>query len=99
MNLNLERETTKEELNDYMRQVALHSPLRQQIDYSNSAEVVSTDFVGTRSACIYDAVATIVNGKSAIVYLWYDNEFGYSSQVYRVLEQMAGVKYAVYPQV
>lgn len=98
LNLTLNRETTVEELNEYMRQVALHSDLHKQIDYSNSPEVVSSDFVGTRSACIYDSVATIVNGSNAVVYLWYDNEFGYSCQVHRVLEQMAGVKYAVYPK-
>ena len=45
-----------------MRQVALHSPYRKQIDFSNSPEVVSTDFVGSRAACVFDAQATIVNG-------------------------------------
>ncbi len=98
LKLSLETETTKEELNDYMRTVALHSPLRKQIDYSNSTEVVSSDMVGSRHACIFDSEATIVNGKSAILYCWYDNEFGYSCQVHRLLEQMAGVDYAVYPQ-
>lgn len=98
LNLTLKKATTVEELNEYMRQTALHSDLRKQIDYSNSTEVVSSDFVGSRSACIYDAVATIVNGNNVVVYLWYDNEFGYSCQVHRVLEQMAGVKYAVYPK-
>jgi glyceraldehyde 3-phosphate dehydrogenase len=98
LKLTLEKETTKEELNEYMRQVALHSPLRKQIDYSNSQEVVSSDMVGSRHACIFDAEATIVNGTSAVLYCWYDNEFGYSCQVHRVLEQMAGVEYAVYPK-
>ncbi|NRB41152.1 MAG: glyceraldehyde-3-phosphate dehydrogenase [Pseudomonadales bacterium] len=98
LNLQLEKSTTKEELNDYMRDIAMHSDLRKQIDFSNSIESVSTDFVGTRCACIFDSVATIVNDKSAVVYLWYDNEFGYSCQVHRVLEQMSGVQYAVYPK-
>jgi glyceraldehyde 3-phosphate dehydrogenase len=98
LNLTLEKSTTVDELNEYMRTIALHSDLRKQIDYSNSPEVVSTDFVGTRCASIYDAEATIVNGANAVVYLWYDNEFGYSCQVHRVLEQMAGVRYAVYPK-
>jgi glyceraldehyde 3-phosphate dehydrogenase len=99
LNLNLEKETDAEKLNEYMRSVALHSPLRKQIDYSNSPEVVSTDFVGSRHACVYDAEATIVNGKQAVVYLWYDNEFGYSCQVFRVLQQMAGIEYATYPKI
>jgi len=98
LKLNLNQATTVEEMNDYMRNVAVHSELRKQIDFSNSHEVVSTDFVGSRSACIFDAEATIVNGKTAVLYCWYDNEFGYSCQVHRIVEQMAGVKYAVYPK-
>ncbi|MEE4204101.1 MAG: glyceraldehyde-3-phosphate dehydrogenase [Halieaceae bacterium] len=98
LNLTLERETDKETLNEYMRNVALHSPMRKQIDYSNSPEVVSSDFVGSRAACVLDAKATIVNGKQAVLYLWYDNEYGYSCQVYRILEQMAGIQYLTYPQ-
>ena len=98
LNLTLKRDTTAEEVNEFMRNQALHSSLRKQIDYSGSPEVVSTDFVGSRHACIFDAQATIVNGKQAVLYLWYDNEFGYSCQVHRILERMAGIHYAVYPQ-
>lgn len=97
LNLTLREETTVEEVNEYMRFQALHSPLRKQIDYSASPEIVSSDFVGSRHACIFDAQATIVNGKQAVLYLWYDNEFGYSCQVYRILEQMAGIDYTVFP--
>jgi glyceraldehyde 3-phosphate dehydrogenase len=64
--------------------------LRQQIDYVESPEVVSTDFVGSHRAGIVDGLATIANGTDVILYVWYDNEFGYSSQVIRVLEVMAG---------
>ena len=98
LNLQLEKGTTREELNQYMREVALHSPLQQQIDFTNSPEVVSTDFVGSRHACVYDSKATIVEDTSAVLYCWYDNEFGYSCQVVRCLEDMAGVAYARFPQ-
>ena len=98
LNLHLRRATSVEEVNEYMRKTALHSVLRKQIDYSNSPEMVSTDFVGSRHACVFDAEATLVNGDHITVYLWYDNEFGYSCQVYRILEQMAAVHYAVYPR-
>ncbi|WP_390595007.1 glyceraldehyde-3-phosphate dehydrogenase [Simiduia litorea] len=98
LNLVLDKEVTKDELNDYMREVALHSPLQQQIDYTNSTEVVSTDFVGSRHACVFDGVATIADGKNVVLYCWYDNEFGYSCQVVRCLEDMAGVKYDIYPK-
>ena len=98
LNLTLGRSTSVDELNEYMRSIALHSPLRKQVDYSNSPEVVSSDLVGSRHACVYDAQATIVNGTQAVVYLWYDNEFGYSCQVHRLLEQMANIEYAAYPK-
>ncbi len=97
LNLNLARETTKDDLNEFMRNTALNSSMRKQIDFSSSPEVVSSDFVGARAACVFDAKATIVNGRQAVLYLWYDNEYGYSCQVYRVLEQMAGIKYLTYP--
>ena len=97
LNLNLAKSTTREELNEFMRETALHSTMKKQIDYSNSPEVVSSDFVGSRAACVFDAKATIVNGHHAVLYLWYDNEYGYSCQVYRVLERMAGIRYQTYP--
>lgn len=99
LNLQFESETSVEEVNEYMRFIALHSPMSQQVDYTNSPEVVSSDFVGSRHACIFDAKATIVEGKNAILYLWYDNEFGYSCQVARCLEKIAGVEYLAYPQI
>ena len=98
LNLQLGQSTTKDELNEYMRDVALHSPLQQQIDFTNSPEVVSCDFVGSRHACVFDSKATIVDDSSAVLYCWYDNEFGYSCQVVRCLEDMAGVSYAIYPK-
>ncbi|MGB1140650.1 MAG: glyceraldehyde-3-phosphate dehydrogenase, partial [Halioglobus sp.] len=97
LNLTLKEATTREAIVEFMRAQALHSPLRKQIDYSASPEIVSSDFVGSRHACIFDAKATIVNGNQAVLYLWYDNEFGYSCQVHRILEQMAGIDYMVYP--
>lgn len=97
LNLQLEKGTDKDELNNYMREIAMHSPLQQQIDFTNSPEVVSTDFVGSRKACIFDSKATIVDDDSCVLYCWYDNEFGYSCQVMRCLEQMSGVAYKTYP--
>lgn len=97
LNLQLEKDTDTEELNEYMRHVSLHSSLQQQIDFTNSPEVVSCDFVGSRHACIFDSKATQATDKSCVLYCWYDNEFGYSCQVVRCLEDMAGVKYKVYP--
>ncbi|MDX1799592.1 MAG: glyceraldehyde-3-phosphate dehydrogenase [Marinobacter sp.] len=98
LNLNLAKPVTTEGVNDYLREMALHSELQKQIDFVNSPEVVSTDFVGSRHAGIVDAQATITAGNRLILYVWYDNEAGYSAQVIRVVNQMAGVTYPVFPE-
>lgn len=98
LNLTLEKETTLEELNDYLRWVSLHSPLQRQLDFIRSPDAVSTDFVGSRHASVVDAEATIVNGRHCVLYVWYDNEFGYSCQVVRLLQQLSGVEYPIYPK-
>ena len=90
LNLNLSSETNVEELNAYLREMALYSDLKKQIDYVNSLEVVSSDFVGNRNAGIVDSQATIVDGNRCVLYVWYDNEFGYSCQVNRILQHMTG---------
>jgi glyceraldehyde 3-phosphate dehydrogenase len=98
LNLNLEKATTREEVNEYLRQMAMHSDLQKQIDFVSSQEVVSTDFVGSRHAGVVDAEATIANDNRVVLYVWYDNEFGYSCQVIRVMEDMAGVNPPAFPQ-
>ncbi|WP_166984659.1 glyceraldehyde-3-phosphate dehydrogenase [Canibacter zhoujuaniae] len=90
LNLQLEKDITREEINSLLQEVSLTGELRSQINYVESPEIVSTDFVGERRAGIVDGLATQVSGKTAILYVWYDNEFGYSSQVVRVIEKMAG---------
>ena len=89
--LNLEKTATREEINDHVRRVALDSALRDQIAYSSSTESVSTDFVGTPEPGIFDSVATIAQDNSCVLYVWYDNEFGYSTQVLRVMREMVGM--------
>ncbi|WP_295645842.1 glyceraldehyde-3-phosphate dehydrogenase [uncultured Corynebacterium sp.] len=98
LNLSLDKEVDADEVNNYLRRVSLHSTLRQQIDFIKSPEVVSTDFVGTSHAGIVDGLATIASGNHLVLYVWYDNEFGYSNQVIRIVEEIAGVRPKVLPQ-
>ena len=91
LNLNLKSETNKDELNDYLRDMALKSDLQNQIDYTASTEIVSTDLVGSRYAGVVDSQATIVEEDRTVLYVWYDNEFGYSCQVVRVMHDMSGI--------
>ena len=98
LSLSLQNSTDRDEVNEYLRQIAMHSDLQKQIDYVASQEVVSTDFVGSRHAGVVDSKATICTGDRVILYVWYDNEFGYSHQVVRVMEEIAGVHPPVYPR-
>ncbi|GAB3033449.1 glyceraldehyde-3-phosphate dehydrogenase [Bowmanella dokdonensis] len=97
LNLNLGKETSREEINEFLRKTSLFSDLQHQIDYTASTEIVSTDLVGSRFASVVDSQATIVAGDRATLYVWYDNEFGYSCQVMRVVQDMAGQKVPTLP--
>jgi glyceraldehyde 3-phosphate dehydrogenase len=97
LSLRLGRETTREEVLDHLRDVSLTSPLKRQIDFTTAPDAVSSDFIGSRHSSIVDAGATKVDGDNAILYLWYDNEFGYSCQVVRVVQHVTGVEYPTYP--
>lgn len=97
-NLNLAKSVDKESLNHYLRQIAAHSPLSAQVDYTDSTEIVSSDLVGSRHAGVVDGAATIAQDNRCVLYVWYDNEFGYSCQVIHCMEQMMGVRYKTYPQ-
>ncbi|WP_081192923.1 glyceraldehyde-3-phosphate dehydrogenase [Halomonas sp. BC1] len=98
LNLTLEKGTDAVALNDYLRRMSIDSSYQKQIDFVDSAEVVSSDFVGNRHAGIVDAKATIANGTHAVVYVWYDNEFGYSCQVIRILQHMSNVQFLKLPR-
>ena len=98
LNLELEQEVDRDEVNDFLRNVSLHSDLRQQISYIASPEVVSSDFVGNTNAGIVDGIATIASGKHLVLYVWYDNEFGYSNQVIRVVEGLSNARPVVLPK-
>ena len=89
LNLSLAQEVDRDAVNELLRQTSLMGELRAQIDFTDSAEVVSTDFVGNNRAGIVDGLATIASGRHLVLYVWYDNEYGYSSQVIRVIEHMA----------
>lgn len=97
LNLTLREKVTREELNSYLRDVSLDSPLQNQIDYTNSPEAVSSDFVGSVHAGVLDSVSTIVSEDRVVLYVWYDNEFGYSSQVVRLVQRMAGLELPILP--
>jgi glyceraldehyde 3-phosphate dehydrogenase len=97
MNLQLGQELSVEELNNFLRQKAFHSNLKEQIGFTNSPEVVSTDFVGDGHAGIIDSAATLVNKDKCVLYVWYDNEYGYTAQLLGLAKEMVGLTYQRYP--
>ncbi len=97
LNLNLDKATDKLQVNEFLRDTALFSSLQHQIDYTASKEIVSSDLVGSRAASVVDSQATIVADNRVTLYVWYDNEFGYSCQVMRVVRDMANLSFPTLP--
>lgn len=97
LNLNLESEVSVGQVNEFLRNSSLHSKLQRQMEFTMSPEVVSSDFVGNRHACIVDGGATLASENRVVLYVWYDNEFGYACQVVRVVQKWAGIKYPLIP--
>ncbi|MGB5818207.1 MAG: glyceraldehyde-3-phosphate dehydrogenase [Saonia sp.] len=98
LNLEINNKTSKEGINTIIKKYALEGDLVEQIKYSLSNELVSSDIVGTSSPAIYDSTATIVSddGKSIVLYIWYDNEYGYAHQVIRLAKYIAKVRRYTY---
>jgi glyceraldehyde 3-phosphate dehydrogenase len=98
LNLEVSKETSISELNAIMKKYALEGELVEQIKYSMNNELVSSDIVGTSAPSIYDSNATIVSadGKNIVLYIWYDNEYGYSHQVIRLAKYIAKVRRFTY---
>lgn len=98
LNLEVNQTTTIESVNAIIKKSALEGELVEQIKYSLNNELVSTDIVGTSAPSIYDSNATIVSkdGKNIVLYIWYDNEYGYSHQVIRLAKFIAKVRRFTY---
>lgn len=98
LNLQLKNATTVDEINGIIREAALNGRLVEQIKYSNNEELVSSDIIGTTAASVLDAPASIVDesGLNAVLYVWYDNEYGYTHQVMRLARHIAGVRRYTY---
>ena len=98
LNLEVNKATSIEEVNEIMKASALDGDLVEQIKYSVNNELVSSDIVGTSAPAIFDSHATIVSadGKNIVLYVWYDNEYGYSHQVIRLAKYISKVRRFTY---
>jgi glyceraldehyde 3-phosphate dehydrogenase len=98
LSLELEKETTIEEINSIVKDAALNGELVNQIYYAYDPELVSSDIIGNTCCSVFDSNASIVsvNGKNVVLYAWYDNEYGYTKQVIRLAKYVTKVRRAIY---
>ena len=96
LSLQLNSEVTSETLNSIIKQAALEGPLVEQIKYSIDNELVSSDTPGSTAPAIFDSKATITDAETIVLYVWYDNEYGYSHQVMRLAKFIAKVRRYTY---
>ena len=98
LTLTVKKETSVEKLNNIVKKAAMEGNLVEQIRYSNAYDAVSSDFIGDPAASIFDSPATKVSEdkKNIVLYLWYDNEFGYTIQVIRVAKYISKVQRFAY---
>jgi glyceraldehyde 3-phosphate dehydrogenase len=98
MRLNIKKKTKITELNTLIREASLNGSLVNQIDYQVDPDLVSTDIVGNPCCSVFDSKATIVtkDGKNIVLYVWYDNELGYTKQVIRLAKQISKVRRLTY---
>ena len=83
----VEKETTKEDVNHMMKQAA-ETSMKGILEYSDEP-LVSIDIVGNTHSSIFDSLSTMVNGKLVKVVSWYDNEIGYSARVVDLIKAIS----------
>ncbi|MDK4268381.1 type I glyceraldehyde-3-phosphate dehydrogenase [Corynebacterium accolens] len=82
------RDVTVEEINAALKEAA-EGELKDALAYTEDP-LVSTDIVTSPHGCIFDAGMTKVsNGNLVKVLGWYDNEWGYTSQLVRMTNLVA----------
>ena len=98
MNLSLNKEASLEDVNLTVKKYAMEGDLVNQIKFSIEEELVSNDIIGNTCCAVFDSHATIVSEdkKNVVLYVWYDNEFGYTKQVIRLAKYVANVRRLLY---
>ncbi|MFY0673108.1 MAG: glyceraldehyde-3-phosphate dehydrogenase [Bacteroidia bacterium] len=98
LKLNLGEEVNKERLNETLKEASLRGNLVEQLLFSENDELVSSDVIGSVHTGVIDGPSTIVgaDGKSIVLYVWYDNEYGYTRQVVRLAKKVAKVRRHTY---
>lgn len=85
--VNLKKEVSIEEINAAMKKAA-EGPMKDVLEYTEDP-IVSVDIIHNTHSSIFDALSTMVMGKTVKVLSWYDNEWGYSNRVVDLVEKIA----------
>ena len=85
--VDLKKEATKDEINAAIKKAAEGS-LKGILAYCDEP-IVSSDIIGNSNSSIFDSLCTMVQGKTAKVVSWYDNEWGYSTRTVDIIEKIA----------
>ncbi len=98
LNLELNKSVSVDDINNTVQREALDGDLVNQIYFSIDSELVSNDIIGNTCCAVYDSKATLASndGKSVVLYTWYDNEYGYTKQVIRLAKYITKVRRAIY---
>ncbi|TXC81382.1 glyceraldehyde-3-phosphate dehydrogenase [Luteibaculum oceani] len=98
LSLTVGKECSVESVNELLKKAALQGELVNQINFAIEPELVSSDIIGNTCCSVFDSNATIVSSdkKNIVLYVWYDNEFGYTKQVIRLAKYIAKVRRLIY---
>lgn len=90
LTVRLKKATTYDEIKAVMKKYS-EKQMKGVLGYTEDA-VVSSDFIGDNRASIFDASAGIMLSPTFVkLVAWYDNEWGYSTQVMRLIGHMRDV--------
>jgi len=84
--VNLKVEATIDEINQAMKEAA-EGPMKGILEYTEDP-IVSVDIIHNPHSSIFDSLATMVQGKTAKILSWYDNEWGYSCRVVDLIDKL-----------
>jgi glyceraldehyde 3-phosphate dehydrogenase len=88
LTVELEKATTKEELNAAMQEAA-NGEMKGVLEYCED-EIVSTDVIGNPHSSVFDSKMTqVIDGNFVKILSWYDNEYGYSCRVVDLISKIA----------
>lgn len=86
LTVQLKTNVTSEEINAAMKEAA-EGPLKNILSYTEDP-IVSSDIIGDKHSCIFDAGVTSAKGNLVKVLGWYDNEAGYSARLANLVERL-----------